>query len=82
MNNPQISVLMPVYNGEKFLKEAINSILNQTFKDFEFIIINDVSTDNSKNIILSYRDPRIRYYENRKNLGVAKTLNKGLRLAR
>jgi glycosyltransferase involved in cell wall biosynthesis len=82
MNNPKITVLMPVYNEENFLREAIDSILNQTFKDFEFIIINDGSTDNSKNIILSYRDPRIRYYENRKNLGVAKTLNRGLRLAK
>jgi len=82
MNNPKISVLMPVYNAEKFLKEAIDSILNQTFKDFEFLIINDASTDNSKKIILSYKDPRIRYFENDKNLGVAKTLNKGLRLAK
>ena len=82
MNNPKISVLMPVYNAEKFLKEAIDSILNQTFKDFEFLIINDGSTDNSKKIILSYNDKRIRYFENNKNLGVAGTLNKGLRLAR
>lgn len=84
MNNlqPKISVLMPVYNAEKFLREAIDSILIQTFKDFEFIIINDASTDNSKKIILSYRDFRIRYYENKKKQGVAKTLNWGLRLAK
>ena len=82
MNNPKISVLMPVYNAEKYLREAIDSILNQTFIDFEFLIINDASTDNSKKIILSYKDPRIRYYENTNNLGVAKTLNKGLRLAK
>lgn len=82
MNNPKISVLMPVYNAEKFLNESIDSILNQTYKDFEFLIINDASTDNSKEIILSYKDPRIRYFENKKNLGVAKTLNRGLRLAK
>ena len=82
MKSPKISVLMPVYNAEKFLKEAIDSILNQTFKDFEFLIINDASTDNSKKISLFYKDPRIKYFENKKNLGVAKTLNKGLRLAK
>lgn len=81
MNRPKISVLMPVYNAEKYLKEAIDSILNQTFRDFEFIIINDASTDKSKQIIMSYQDTRIRYFENNKNLGVAKTLNKGLELA-
>ena len=82
VNKYKITVLMPVYNAEKFLKEAIDSILNQTFKDFEFLIINDASTDNSKKIIISYQDSRIRYFENKKNLGVAKTLNRGLRLAK
>jgi len=82
MNNPKISVLMPVFNAEKFLKEAIDSILNQTFTDFEFIIINDGSTDNSEKIIMSYDDNRIRYYKNKNNLGVARTLNKGLKLAK
>ena len=82
MKNPKISVLMPVYNAEKFLKEAIDSILNQTFKDFEFLIINDASTDKSKEIILSYKDVRIRYFENKKNLGQAETMNKGLKIAR
>lgn len=82
MKNPRITVLMPVFNAEKFLKEAIDSILNQTFKDFEFLIINDASTDRSKEIILSYKDQRIRYFENKKNLGQAVTLNRGLRLAR
>ena len=82
MKNPKISVLMPVYNAERFLQEAIDSILNQTFKDFEFLIINDASTDNSKKIILSYDDKRIRYFENKKNLALPTTLNKGLRLAK
>lgn len=82
MTKPKISVLMPVYNAEKYLREAIDSILNQTFKDFEFLIINDASTDNSKKIIFSYSDRRISYLENNKNLGLPRTLNKGLRLAK
>ncbi len=72
---------MPVYNGEKYLNEAIDSILNQTFSDFEFLIINDGSTDNTNNIILSYSDPRIRYIKNERNLKLIATLNKGLDLA-
>lgn len=73
-----VSVVMPVYNGSKYLKEAIDSILNQTFTDFEFIIINDGSTDNSEDIILSYNDQRIRYLKNEQNSGICITLNKGL----
>lgn len=79
---PKITVLLPVYNAEKFVGEAIDSVLNQTFSDFELLIINDASTDGSEKIILSYKDARIRYYKNKKNLGVAKTLNRGLKLAR
>ena len=75
---PKISVNMPVYNGEQFLEEAIDSILDQTFNDFEFLIINDGSTDKSKEIIKSYSDPRIRYFENKKNLGITATRNIGL----
>ena len=78
----KISVLMPVYNTPKdFLKEAIDSILNQTFKDFEFLIINDGSTNNAEDIILSYEDKRIKYIKNEKNLGLIDTLNKGIELA-
>lgn len=82
MNAPAITVLMPVYNGEKYLREAIDSILNQTFKDFEFLIINDGSTDSTEQIILSYTDPRIRYVKNEANLKLIATLNKGFDLAR
>lgn len=73
-----ISVVMPVYNAESFLNEAIESILNQTFGDFEFIIINNASTDNSKKIIHSYSDPRIKYIENDVNMGLVYSLNKGI----
>ena len=79
---PKITVLMPVYNGEKYLRSAIESILNQTYKDFEFLIINDGSTDESERIILSYSDDRIRYVKNERNLRLIKTVNKGITLAK
>src|SRR3989339_83604 len=78
---PKASVLMSVYNGAKYLREAIDSILNQTYPDFEFIIINDRSTDNTEEIIKSYRDPRVRLINNEKNIGIGDTLNRGLELA-
>lgn len=78
---PEISVVMPVYNGEKYLKEAIESILNQSFKNFEFIIINDGSTDKTAEIIQSYRDERIVYINNEKNLGLSKSFNIGIKVA-
>ncbi|HAF36760.1 glycosyltransferase family 2 protein [Sphingobacterium multivorum] len=79
---PVISVIMPVYNAEKFLERAIQSILDQTFKDFELIIINDGSKDQSDQIIKSFSDHRIVYINNEKNLGLTKTLNKGVKLAK
>lgn len=79
---PKISVIMPVYNtDEKYLREAIESILNQTFEDFEFIIFNDGSSNNAQDVILSYKDSRIIYVKNEQNLGLIKTLNKGLDLS-
>ncbi len=75
-----VSVLMPVYNGEKYLQEAINSILNQTYSDFDFLIINDGSTDRTEEIILSNTDPRIQYIKNDTNLKLIGTLNKALSL--
>ncbi len=80
--NPKISVLMPAYNAEKFIDKAIKSILSQTFTDFEFIIINDGSTDNTEEIILSFTDSRIRYVKNETNIKLIQTLNKGIELAR
>ena len=78
---PRVTVLMSVYNGEKYLREAIDSILGQTFKDFEFLILDDGSTDSSAEIIRSYSDPRIRLIQNEKNIGLTRSLNKGLKLA-
>lgn len=80
--NPSVSVLMSVYNAEQFVRDAIDSILSQTFADFEFLIINDGSTDRSLDIISSYKDPRIRLINNEHNLGLTRSLNRGLSLAR
>jgi len=77
-----ISVILPVFNAELYLKESIDSILNQTYQNFELIIINDKSTDSSKDIILNYSDKRINYYENLKNEGLVFTLNRGLKIAK
>lgn len=78
----KISIILPVYNADKYLHKAINSILSQTFTDWELIIINDGSTDNSYHIISSFSDPRIRYYENETNQGLIKTLNRAVYLSR
>ena len=79
---PKVSVVMPAYNAEKYISEAIESILNQTFTDFEFIIIDDGSIDDTVGIINYYNDDRIRLIHNEVNLGVAQTLNKGIELSR
>ena len=81
-NKPLCSVVMSVYNGEEYLKEAIDSILQQSYANFEFIIIDDASTDNSLEIIQSYNDPRIIIIQNNENLFLACSLNKGIRIAK
>lgn len=81
MARPKLSIIMSVYNEEKYLREAIDSILNQTFRDFEFFIINDCSTDSSREIILSCPDQRIRLIDNTVNIGLTCSLIKGLQLA-
>ncbi len=80
---PKVSVIMPCYNVEKYVGEAIESILNQTFTDFEFIIINDGSTDNTANIIRQYAksDERIKFIDNEKNSGFIATSNQCLDVA-
>jgi len=82
IKTPKVTVLMPVFNEQKYLRNAVNSILNQTFKDFEFIIVNDASTDKTLEILESYSDPRIKIYTNKKNIGVAKSLNVGLKMSK
>ena len=78
---PQVSVLMPVYNGALYLREAVDSILNQTFIDFEFIIVDDGSTDETSAILDGYTDPRIVRVTNQNNLGIIEALNRGLAVA-
>ncbi len=73
---------MSVYNGAKYLREAIDSVLTQSMADFEFLIVNDGSMDNSLEIIKSYNDARIILLDNEKNLGLIASLNKGLAVAR
>lgn len=82
-NKPAISVIMATYNSEKFLQEAILSILNQTFKNFEFIIIDDASSDNTKKILEKYqaKDRRIKLIFNKTNLGRGAVRNQGLKIA-
>jgi glycosyltransferase involved in cell wall biosynthesis len=78
---PKISVILPVYNGQDYLAEAIESVLSQSFRDFELIIINDGSTDSSPEIIGKFDDPRIRFFQ-QSNQGLAATLNRAISLAR
>lgn len=79
---PLVSIAMPVYNAEKYIKKTIESVLNQTYTNFELILINDASKDRSKEIIHSFSDSRIRYIENPENLGIVKTRNKCIQYAR
>ena len=82
--HPKISVIMPVYNGEKYLKESIKSILNQSFNDFELLIINDKSIDRTEEIIkeCAGKDDRIRLIQNQNQKGLPGALNTGLAAAR
>lgn len=84
VTNPAISVLMPAYNAGGYLKKSIESILNQKFADFEFLIMDDGSTDGSREIISSYAgsDGRIKQFSSDENLGIVYQLNRGIKLAR
>jgi len=73
------SVIMSVYNGAKYLSQSIESILNQTFQDFEFIIVNDTSTDKSLEIIENFKNPKIKIINNPQNIGLTKSLNIALK---
>lgn len=79
-NSPLLSVVMPVYNAEQYITQAMESILNQTYQKFEFIIIDDASTDSTYSIIKDFKkkDARITLIQNKKNLGVTKSLNKAI----
>ena len=75
---PQVSVIMPVYNGQRFVCAAVESILSQSFTDFELILVNDGSTDQSSELIHAFRDPRIRIFEGESNRGAAAAKNRGI----
>ncbi len=82
--SPFVTVLMPVYNGEQFLREAVESILSQTFTDFEFLVIDDGSSDKSPSILTEYakKDSRIRIHTQPRNMGVFSALNLGIQIAK
>jgi len=82
MGRPLVSVILSVYNGAPYLKEAIDSILDQTFTDFEFIIVDDGSTDETPKILDEFTDVRIIRLENTKNLGLVRSLNSALDIAK
>lgn len=75
-----VSIIVPIYNAEKYIEKCLDSLVNQTKKELEFILVNDGSTDNTENIIKKYKDKRIKYYKN-KNQGIGKTRNFGIEKA-
>jgi tetratricopeptide (TPR) repeat protein len=79
---PTVSVVMGVYNAEEFAEEAVKSVLDQTFTDFEFIVVDDGSTDASGEVVRSFHDERIVLVENGTNVGLTRSLNRGLEIAR
>ncbi|MBE0427546.1 MAG: glycosyltransferase family 2 protein [Nitrospirae bacterium] len=82
MDIPTVSIIMSVYNGAKYVRKAVNSVLNQTFTDFEFIIVNDASTDDTGEILKQYGDNRITIINNSENIGLTKSLNKGIQISK
>ena len=83
IKNPKVSVLMPIYRTkEEYLREAIESVLAQTFADFEFLILDDCPEDDREKIVKSYKDKRIKYFKNEQNLGIAKSRNKLIDMAK
>lgn len=81
---PKVSIMITTYNREKFIHEAIDSALAQTFTDYEILIIDDASTDGTEEIVKKYieKNPKIKYIRNEQNIGIARTRNKGLNLAK
>ena len=83
MNSKLVSIVLPVYNGERYLEDAIESVLGQTYTNLELIIVDDKSTDDSLNIANKYRilDKRVRIIANEENIKLPKSLNKGFEVA-
>lgn len=76
-----VSIIMPAYNSESYIKESINSVIQQTYKTWELIIIDDCSADNTISIVNSFKDERIKIIRNQKNIGAAKSRNRGIQIA-
>lgn len=82
LKTPKVSVIIPAYNQANFIDKAIESVLRQTYQDFEIIIINDGSKDNTEEIVKNYSDFRIRYIYHENNMGVSEARNTGIRASR
>ncbi len=82
MSDPVVSVVMTTFNGEKYIADAINSVLAQTFPEFELLVIDDSSTDDTVGVVRSFEDPRVRLIENEQNLGISRSRNIGIDQAR
>ncbi|MBR2988532.1 MAG: glycosyltransferase family 2 protein, partial [Clostridia bacterium] len=81
METKKVSIIMPTYNSAKFIGESITSVLNQTYTDWELIIVDDCSTDNTEEIVTSFGDERISYIKNEVNSGAAVSRNRAIDLA-
>ena len=79
--HPKVSVCVPVYNGSEYIAESINSVLDQTYEDFHLVVCDNCSTDNTEEIVRSFRDPRLKYVRNAENLGLVGNANRCLELA-
>ena len=76
-----VSIIMPSWNTANFIAESIQSVINQTYTNWELLIVDDCSTDNTDEVVASFKDKRIRYFKNKKNSGAALTRNKAMRKA-
>src|SRR5687767_2945236 len=81
MKSPKLSICIPVFNGADFIKEALDSVLDQEFKDFELIVVDNQSTDETLSIIRSYKDPRIKLFINDTNIGMVPNWNRSMEVA-
>lgn len=81
MNRPLVSVIMPVFNAEPYIKDSLQSILSQTYKNLEVLIVDDVCTDGSMQVVVAIPDSRVKIIRNEKNLGLAASINKAIRLS-
>ena len=78
---PEVTIAIPTYNRASLLKEAIQSVLNQTYKDFELLICDNASTDNTNKVVSTFSDPRIKYHKNKNNIGMMNNWNKCVELS-